>query len=168
VAEQPSRARRQAAARARAVDPRTAPGEELRPRSTRARRMAGYYATRGIEAGAAGADRARAAARPGSHTGILAAEFTASMLLVIGAPFFSPSSSPKSTGTSSHVFVRLAAVMIIFLVLGFLSAGPRSGRAAAAAGLLVLLGVVMNSAAEIRAVAKLFGAKISKSGQIQP
>ena len=104
------------------------------------------------------------------HRAVLAEFLGAAVLAVLGG-VLSPRKRADGVVTWVHIIVQLTAICGVFFVLALLSASPKLGKIAAAFGLLVLLGVLMNSADSIRKMAAVFApAKntVSGAGGTQP
>lgn len=95
--------------------------------------------------------------KPGAtyHRAVLA-EFIGAMLLAVLGGVLSPRKRADGQPTWVHLIVQLTAVAFVYFVLALLSASPRVGKIAAAFGLLVLLGVLLNSADAVRKTAAIF------------
>jgi hypothetical protein len=101
---------------------------------------------------------------PGTYHRIVLAEFAACVILVGASPVLTPRT--KQSGTAEIVdataslaapLVRLTAVCVVFFVLALMATGPRSGKAAAAFGGLVLLGTLLNATDMLGALGKALG-----------
>lgn len=152
--------------RARPAAPRTAAA----PRPVAAKKAArGAPAKKTASRGRAYATRAFKPAvlsTPTGATKIVAAEYAACVVLIGAAPILTR--APDSAGHvyKANEFVRLSAVSLLFFILALLSAGPRTGRIAAAFGALVTLGVVFNARGAIAAVGQIFTAAKSAGGAV--
>lgn len=98
--------------------------------------------------------------RRGGYTSIIAAEYLASVVLIIlsmGLVGTKASRTPAEVIASPAIaMVRLTAVSLLFFVLAILSTGQKIGRIAAAFGGLVTAGVALNSSEEWRSIARIF------------
>lgn len=89
------------------------------------------------------------------HRAVLAEFIGAAVLAVLGG-VLSPRKRADGATTWVHVIVQLTAICGVYFVLALLSASPKLGKISAAFGLLVLLGVLMNSADAVRKMAAVF------------
>ncbi len=109
---------------------------------------------------------------------IVIAEFVATVIIIAMAPFLIPrdksSADPEEEAAAavrnlklSRPLVRLTAVCIVFFILALSANGQRSGRVAAAAGALVMLGAMLNATETWAALGQAFaGAQAAvQSGQ---
>lgn len=102
--------------------------------------------------------------KPGAtyHRWVLA-EFVACIILAVVGGVLSPRKRADGSLTWAKLLMQLTSISLVFFVLALLSAGQKMGKVAAAFGLLVVLGVLMNSTDSIEAMAKVFGPWSSSS-----
>lgn len=95
--------------------------------------------------------------KPGAdyHRAVLA-EFLGALILALLGGILSPRKRADGTPTWVHLIVQVTAVAGVYFILALLSATEKLGKIAAAFGLLVLLGVLLNSADAVRKVAAIF------------
>lgn len=93
------------------------------------------------------------------------AEFVASMLLAFIGFIVTPRRRTDGTLTFAGLLVQMTAIMAVFLVLALATAGRKSGKIAAAFGLLVMLGVLLNSTDAIKALGTMFAPPKKKKGK---
>jgi hypothetical protein len=124
--------------------------------------------------------RVQAAVPSKTYHRVILAEFAACVVLIAAAPVLTPRTRQSggqeiadATASLAGPLVRLTAVCILFFVLALMASGPRSGKAAAAFGGLVVLGALLNATDMLTALAKAFtgaatGSSASSSGGILP
>jgi hypothetical protein len=104
-----------------------------------------------------------------SYHGIVIAEFVVTIILIGMSPFLtprtstsgSPSDEAKAAAAATSLagpLVRLTAASILFFVLALMSTGEKTGKIAAAAGGLVVLGTLLNATDMFTAISQAFGA----------
>lgn len=110
----------------------------------------------------------------GSYHRIVIAEFIATVLIIGASPFLIPRTSKSATPADvakaaakgadplslSGPLIRLTAACVVFFVLALLSSGPKTGRIAAAFGLLVMLGTLINATDMWTALGQAFSGKV--------
>jgi hypothetical protein len=103
--------------------------------------------------------------KPGAtyHRWVLA-EFIACLMMAVVGAVLSPRKRADGVITWASLIVQLTAISGVFFVLALLSAGRTMGKVAAAFGLLVTLGVLFNSTAAFKALAKMFSPPPSATG----
>lgn len=104
-----------------------------------------------------------------SYHGVVIAEFVVTIILIGMSPFLtprtstsgSPSDEAKAAAAATSLagpLVRLTAASIVFFALALLSTGEKTGKIAAAAGGLIVLGVLLNATDMFTAISQAFGA----------
>jgi hypothetical protein len=108
------------------------------------------------------------------------AEFIVTIILIGMSPFLtprtstsgSPSDEAKAAAAATSLagpLVRLTAASIVFFALALLSTGEKTGKIAAAAGGLVVLGTLLNATDMFTAISQAFGAgKAAKASTGSP
>lgn len=95
--------------------------------------------------------------KPGAtYHRVVLAEFIGALVLAVAGGILSPRKRDDGTPTWVHLIVQVTAIAGVFFVLALLSASPKIGKIAAAFGLLVFLGVLINSADAVRKMAAVF------------
>lgn len=87
---------------------------------------------------------------------VVLAEFIGAAVLAVVGGILSPRKRADGNPTWVHLIVQLTAICFVYFILALLSARPTLGKVAAAFGLLVLLGILMNSADSVRKMAAVF------------
>lgn len=88
---------------------------------------------------------------------LVLAEFVSCIVIVGASPILTPR-NPNRTDPQpvslAGPLVRLTAVCVLFFVLALMATGPKAGKVAAAFGLLVVLGALLNATDEISILGK--------------